>query len=611
MDDRHIFIIGDEHTKFLLDSIKGSFNFRFPHYTKKIYTLPSKDISHTNDWLLEQYRAIAELIESANPIVLRNSVGIIALPFNRFEELGIHPNFLTISTQKNYDLGSFAALAGMLLMTFPEIRWIFFDFEKAKDSNKLEFIDPLKTFQTLANHNPIFDCSEYREKVRASFFSDPESSKSIHYLLDRASYSASIDEEEPYAFMHGYLAYRMGYKGFLITTKKAMDEVLSKGSDKPDINLTFEDMFLNFPDLVGNMHLSDLRKRDETYEKLKDVQKRIFVTVGHNNIGWHDDNKRYQDELKRNGKKVKVLYKPSGGIYNILEKAGLSKDYWERRKKEWEKARPSRDSENTGGHSAPGRLLAIAERLIDRAENIYNEAKSVQDCIHGATLALEAQELLGYRTPTTCLEAIALRHKLEVKAECMFYGVEYNIDVEKRFEELENEIKTVSQWFDPKVRESSALNAQMSIVTEIMRIFEEHGQFDEQQKCLNHFRRLNRRWYFKKHPWILPFKPVRWYVETLLGSFSLFIAMLFFWPIAGGILSWFGSADFGDVLKTTGSPDFGKHLINATGTFFGVQPVQFPVDNSAMIITTILILAGFLHLGIFISHLYTLISRGK
>ena len=54
--------------------------------------------------------------------------------------------------------------------------------------------------------------------------------------------------------------------------------------------------------------------------------------------------------------------------------------------------------------------------------------------MYGALLALEAQELLANRTPTTALEALAVRHELEVTAECMFYGVEYNFDVRRRLE---------------------------------------------------------------------------------------------------------------------------------------------------------------------------------
>jgi hypothetical protein len=200
----------------------------------------------------------------------------------------------------------------------------------------------------------------------------------------------------------------------------------------------------------------------------------------------------------------------------------------------------------------------------------------------------------------------------------MFYGIEYNIDVRDRFRELEGEINAVSEWFNAKNKQSSSLNARMSIVTEIMRIFEEYGQFDEQQDCMCYLRKLNRKWYFSRHQQMRFFQPFRWYIETLVGSFPCFIVALISWPALGGIISFANHADFGQ--KTTIvvqkvnkviDQDFAWHLINAISTFFGIQPVSFPVDFAARIITVMLILTGFLHLGIFISHLYTLITRGK
>jgi ABC-type multidrug transport system fused ATPase/permease subunit len=221
--------------------------------------------------------------------------------------------------------------------------------------------------------------------------------------------------------------------------------------------------------------------------------------------------------------------------------------------------------------------------------------------------ALEALELLGCRTPTTSLEAIALRHKLEVKAECMFQGMEYNIEVKSRFREINGEVRAVSHWFNPATRKRSALNAEMSVVTEIMRIFREYGQFDEEQECLKHFRELNRRWYFLNHPWFRPIHPLRWYVETLIGSFRLFVLAILGWPVVFGLLSFATGATFGanggDIVG------LGHHLTNAYFSFFGLQPSVQPNNSAAHILTLLLVVIGFAHLGIFISHLYSLVSR--
>jgi hypothetical protein len=378
-----------------------------------------------------------------------------------------------------------------------------------------------------------------------------------------------------------------------------------------EIKMVFEDMFLNFPDRTKEK-LSYLEIRDNQFARLKNVNSRIFVTVGHKyNTDRYYKNKNYIQKLISEGKEIRVVYKPSGGMYNILDKSGLLKEYWEKCKEEWRKAKPKQNEEEPGGHSAPGRLLVIAEKLINRGEKIFDEAKAVQDCIHGATLALEAQELLGYRTPTTSLEAIALRHKLEVKAECMFYGMEHNIDVKNRIEEIEKEVDVVAQWFNPRVKKRAALNAKMGIITEVMRIFKNYGQFDEEEECLNYFRGLNRRWSLMQPGfkgtffWII--FPIRWYVEKLVGSLPLFILALISWPALLGIFSAWTRAKF--FVNEEFKFRFWDHVMDSFSTFFGLQPGNFPTNAQGKILTIILIFLGFIHLGIFISHLYTLITR--
>jgi hypothetical protein len=523
-----------------------------------------------------------------------------------------------------------AVLLSLLFLTFPEVQWYFLcENSKCERSTACTHLlppvfnlkdyftqglekkeRPLKDCMMLArffNIIPLFDFSGLRNQVKECI--KPTGGVDIPSLSPRISYSTAIDEEEPYAYLHGYLAYKIGYKCLLVTTLEMMEMLSHKEvqCDIPAIELAFEDLFLNFPDRSQyDIHLSDLSERDKKYDRLKNVSKRILVTVGHKHIGWYQRNLEY---IGRLGKKVKVVYKPSSGMYNILEKSGLLKDYWQRRKKEWRLAKPRKEAVGeTGGHSAPGRLLLIAEKLIERARKIFKDAETVQDCIHGATLALESVELLGYRTPTTTLEAIALKHKLEVKAECMFYGVEYNIDVKNRIREIENEVKTVALWFHTHVRKRSILDAQMRIITDITRIFREAGQFDEELTCLNCLRKLNRRWSLKQPGFkkILNYLiyPLRSYIETLVGSFKWFFLALVGWPLILGILGKITQAEFKE-----GFSSLAAHISNALLIYFGLQSNGVPQDSWAHILALLLVSGGFLHLGIFISHLYTLITR--
>lgn len=187
----------------------------------------------------------------------------------------------------------------------------------------------------------------------------------------------------------------------------------------------------------------------------------------------------------------------------------------------------------------------------------------------------------------------------------MFYGMEHNIDVKNRIKEIEGEVAAVSEWFHTSRKRASALNAKLGIITEITKVFREAGQFDEEQACLKYFRKLNRQWYFLNHPWQRIFHPFRWYLETLVGSFPLFAIAVLGWPLLFGVISQLISAQFDNVNPNS----FIDHITHTSIMFFGLQPSGFPKGPAADILTVLIILTGFLHLGIFVSYLYTLISR--
>jgi hypothetical protein len=525
-------------------------------------------------------------------------------------------------------------IAGRLALMYPEVYWIFIGFAAHKPDediywSKEHFFclpDELESIRTFlqyhsAGYTPLFNASGLRSWLK-HFVTNKINNVNKDYSLPSAA--SAIDEESAYTFMNGYIAYRMGYRCYPVTTMSMMKILFksppeSQQAIEPQFDLIFEDIFISFPDKVDDIHLSKLKVRDENYKKLKNINKRIFVTVGHKHIQWYESNIAYIECLKGQGKKVKMIYKPSGGIYNLLHESGLFKKYWKHRSDKW--SIPKKYSSEGDGHSAPGKLLEIAESLINRAKRIYHEAKLLEECIYGAVLASEAIDLLDYRTPTTCLEAIALRHELEVKAECMFYGVEYNIDIKNRLRELKSEIGTVSRYFHKSVKEKSSLNAQMMIVTEIMKIFRDHGQFDEEQECMKYFRKLNRQWYFKKHSYLIFFKPLRYYFDTLIGNFRYFLIAILLLPLILGIMSHTLKADFKE--KNAGNTtaqsvpdgshqndwDISNHIVHAYFTFYGLMPVKFPINVSAKVIIMILVIAGFFHLGIFVSFLFTILSR--
>lgn len=576
------------------------------------------------------YYKICQKLDSYDPKILKKTRVIFLIQISSPYDKHDNWNSILIYPKERKKPHPRAGLIGRLVLSYPEIEWIFlpesdhvnilnsFHYLRTAFPRKSDIWNTTESNNNQSQNNPsspgyigdiitLFDPSGWRNKNK----------EIIKICNNRQKLSAAIDEEEEYAYLHGYIAYKLGYRCFVISNMKLFEKLFYEGSNSQsedealNIELTFEDMFLNFPDKEKDVSLSNLKTRDGSFKKLKEIKNRIFVTVGHKYIKWSEDNKLYLKELKAKAKArggiVKRIYKPSGGIYNTLEQAGLLKDYWKKRKEEWQEAKPDPSKEEAGGHSAPGRLLLIADKLIERARKILDEANTVQDCIHGALLALEAQELLGYKTPTTCLEAIALKHQLEVKAECMFYGVGYNIDMENRFKEIEGEVKAVSEWFHPSVRKRSYLNAQLGIITELVEILRDYGQFDEELQCLKKIRKLNRQFYFFNHPWLKFIQPLRAYIDTLVGSFPLFFGALFIWPIFYGILGHLFNTRYEGYKD--GILTFWEHLANSSYTFFGLQPTSQPIGASSHILTVFIVLTGFLHLGIFISYLYNLIFR--
>ena len=608
MENKNFFIISESNE--LIESIK-----RYASYvwnTKVIGISPAfKDKSGDHESaLLDAYTSICAELEKLTNEKLRSVVAIL--------DIGLYEDNLNPISGKDQK-----ALAAMLVLSFPEINWKFLTTleNKNNESGQIpkEYIlsyfsnsssgSPIKNlFTSSLGLSPLFDFYGLRNSIKNNIRGTKDVKAKYQYLRTRKCLAAAIDEEKSYAYLHSYLLYKLGLRSLPITTMKTMSEVFG-GKNNKKIDLIFEDMFLNFPDR-GNRHFSNLENRDKEFKVLKEVKNRIFVTVGHKYTPAYESNKAYIRELKYGGMKVKKVYKPSGGIYNLLKDAGLLKRYWKERKEEWSRAKP--ESEAEAGHSAPGRLLAIAERLISRAKIFLKDAMSVQDCIHGTLLALEAQELLGYKTPTTSLEAISIKHQLELKAECMFYGAGYNIDMKNRFQEIKGEAEAIARWFHKPVGKKLVLNAQMGIITELIEILRDYGQFDEEQECLKYFRTLNRKWYFINRPWVLRvFWPVRAYTECLLNSFWAFLAAIIVWPLSFGTIKYFLDKQ----------QDLTQHIFQSYMTFFSFQPIETSnMGNASSVsvpgyfphnhyITLLLIVFGFFHLGIFISHLYTLVSR--
>lgn len=596
-------------------------------------------VSDHTHWVPRTFQEMAKWLEScdvnapARSPALFNALAIVEAP-SLYSLADLDP----LNTTRGW-----SAVLGMLLLAFPEVHWVIISPYQPRDHPILRrwHFPRMKNLQDelcdiLKQHNEgfsaLFDPAGLRQQVRVRMSGRSDTA----YVPLRRECAASIDDEESYAYLNAYICYRFGFRGHIVTSNGMLNRVMTTLDDK-SLTLSFEDLYLNFADKRHS--LSTISIRDQEFQTLKQMRRRIFVTGGHEGDAWDDNmeylRNRWQEGIIKNGKDgyrlklrrehrpsdnpptknyVWVLYKPESGVFDVWHRSGLEEEF------------RSNDGKAAGfiwppilqgpltnySHSAPGRLLLIADRMISRAEHILRNAESVHDAVRGATLALEAEEYLGYRTPTTSLDAVALKHQLEVFAECMFYGVEYHLDTTRRFAEIENEMESVGKWFRSKTREISKVNAKLGIISDLVRTYRNFNQFDEEQAGLSKLRHLYRTlWFRRNKKWAWLFWVPRWYIDHLLNSLSTFGVVILGWLLVFGTI--YGCTPHAKTAAQFESTYF-HGFEDAIVTFFGLQPPHelFELESRGPFIvwiTMVLIIMSFLHLGIFVSHLYALMTR--
>jgi hypothetical protein len=523
-------------------------------------------------------------------------------------------------------------LLAMLILAFPEVRWLFGTIRGygAGTEEQKKLLDDFRRRQGFANLfrpaiAPLFDGAGLRDWVRQRMREDKEVGDEVDYLPHRRQLAVGLDEETDYAQLHAYVAYRFGFLAVPLSTQAQAETVLGSASKWPAPTVVFEDVFLNLPD--GGRGFSRLdSERHYVFPRLEsdETMHRVLVTSGQR-VGGDDEkwaaNHAYIEDQKARGVCINTLHKPHAGMFRIWEDAGLTHALkwtdaggrthrgvgegflWPPR---W-KDREDESRNSRGGHSCPGILLVIAQCLIGRAENLFRAAHTVGDAVRGAVLATDALELLGGKTPTMAVAALRLKHEFEVLAVCQFSGVEYHFAENPRLLEIERDTESISRWFHPSQKESAKLNAEMSIFSRLVQVFRDHNHFDEEQLCMNRVRRLhNTLWMRERRPRYVLWPIVR-YIEWLLGSFPRFVAVLTLWVLLFSWLYWVGA----------GHHKWEYGLQDSISSFFSIGG---PIDQAAGVsnqpnqpyyawVVSGAILLGFVHLGVFISHLYSIVSR--
>jgi len=598
---------------------------------------------------------------------------------------------------------SAASVIGMLILSFPEVEWVLGNGMQMplKDVVPMPLIGSKESvdyampagyrtsfssptlFQAVelmrSGYSPLFDGDGLREVLYSVI--KGRIKNEISYLPCRSHLAMAIDDEISYAYFNAYASYRFGFRGYAVSTLKLM-ELLLNGDMQRIPTLAVEDLYLNFADRDPKKHISLLEERDKRYEPLKKTSLRIIASSGGGTpeeIKKWSTNEKYLN-LQFESRWVKIP-KPFSGVFDLYEQGKFSVLIENAKKeKSWNFNWPPEEGDsaarmnNNGGHSCVGVLLAISERLIGRARRLQSDASCAVSAVHGAVLSVTACELLGCKTPTIALEALALKHYFEVLAECQFYGIQSTVDVGKRLADLEMEIDVIGKCFEESHRELAVLNGKAAIVDMLVQLYREQNQFDEEQRCLDKARALHqlirRAEMNVKYPILMRFcnyrsqkteednhqkredeakhkvarlslsmnkrglmflafcyRPfvnfflsvIKWvvvmtfrgngfltYLNFCLRALTNFLKVVAMWMV---ILTFFC------LILKTGTPYSGtwtglfRSGAEAAALFFGANPLSEVKSIPEALVSGLGVTLGFLHMGIFISYIYSIISR--
>ena len=533
-------------------------------------------------------------------------------------------------------------LISMLILTFPELQWVFGAFRGAASEGKSVFPRMQTSLLSLfrAQQTPLFDPHGLRDWIRTltenALMDRPQlgpGESRPNYLARRHRLSIAVDDESSYAYLNAYTAYRFGYRASAVHSYTLASELLDEEaveyarSQRPAHQkreherfvpaILFEDLFLNFADGVkGLSHLSpDARGggRSQLWPMVEDslVDHRIFVTSDQRLYGdrtRHHRNREYIDKQILKKRNVRVMLKPYGGIFQLWKRAGLGLRpdgfTWPPHKSAY--------ADHPHDHSSSGPLLWVAETLIHRAEEILRDRVCCpQHAIRGAVLATDALELLGGRTATASIQALRLKHNLEVLAECQFAGVEHHFEIDDRLDEIHRDAEHISKWFGEHRRIRASLNTEMQVLLELARVLHDYGHFDEEQMLTNRTRTIHNGLWVRQRPWRWFFWPVLRYIDFLLDSFPRFIFSLVVWIVATGVAAWLidqtPSQAASEQLSSPGLRGAIKFSLDA---FLGkTLPADLSPNSLRDVVYVIAGVAGLLHIGALISLIYTKVTR--
>ncbi|MBI2240130.1 MAG: hypothetical protein HYU59_04915 [Magnetospirillum gryphiswaldense] len=505
-----------------------------------------------------------------------------------------------------YDANTPWSLCSMLILSFPEVHWmpIFSDPDESCGSAA-----SILHHAYLLKHcyDPLMDGEGLRNHIRRLIPDELE-------ISVRTGIAVAIDEELDCALTHAYTAYRNGFCARSVTSYGLM-HYLFYSSEEPNAfktisgtekkSLILEDIGLSFPDFKPK-DFSKIDGRNKILPGLTKADHTVFIS----SMGKHKIN------TKENNKKSTTHYisKPISGIFDLWNNIQIKGH-------SWHPIPLNTHQEGGPNHSAPGRLLRIADVLIARAERLLKHAQSVQVAIHGAVLASDAFELLGGLTPTTSLKVLTLRHQFEVLVECNSHGVSNNFDVDSRLTEFSRHAKNVTDAYPRTKKKSARLNAEITMVGKLITEFRRHYQFDEENTCLIKARQIHHEKNAHEHPGFIKPMCIKYGNFLVKSPINFIISIIVNIIITSLLFSLFGYNDVDgasfNLYSEYSNLEFyvnyeflWKNIQAAVLTFFSLQsPEGYELGSKYIFIVVPTIMSGLFHFGVFISYVYALVDR--
>ena len=280
------------------------------------------------------------------------------------------------------------------------------------------------------------------------------SAKGIGLLRERLTRDCvAVDEEFDHALVNAYMAWRKGYRAWIVTTHSALTEGEPQVADEQRERLIIRDIDLRFPDYPFGGARSE-RESLIDYGNWNhwgarcDATREIVVSAFANelrNKEAHKPNGRGNGNDRRScGAKPVFIPKPIQYLHYPLGPKGFFGKHMDAQsllervepalKLERQMDGEQRQKDHGPRHSAPYDNLTIAEALSARAGGAE---ESTSDALFAALLAQEAYELLLGMSRSAALEALGLLHLREIDAEVADIGIANSIDVRPRAREIE------------------------------------------------------------------------------------------------------------------------------------------------------------------------------